>query len=135
MKRGSAFRLLLDTHTWYWYVSGSRDLPRLLREVVDEAKGACWLSPVTLWEIGILVDKGRLTLSPGYREWVRDALDAFPVREAPLNFEVARRVRELDPHEDPADRFLAATALVYELTLVTVDRRFTEASWLPTLTS
>lgn len=60
----------------------------------------------------------------------------LPVREAPINFEIARRVHALDlPQGDPADHFLAATALVYDLTLVTLDRRLVEAPWLPTLTS
>jgi len=135
MKRGAPSRLLLDTHTWYWYVSGSADLPRSLREVLDESLGSCWLSPISLWELGILAGKGRLRLFPSCREWIQDALAAFPVQEALPNFEVALRVQDLDlPHPDPGDRFLAATAIVYELTLVTVDRRLVEAPWLPTLT-
>lgn len=39
------------------------------------------------------------------------------------------------PHDDPADRFLAATAMLYELTLVTVDQNLVAADWLPTLTA
>ncbi len=60
----------------------------------------------------------------------------LPVREAPINFEIARRVQTLDlPQGDPADHFLAATTLVYDLTLVTLDRHLVEAPWLSTLTS
>lgn len=45
-----------------------------------------------------------------------------------------RRIETLElPHGDPADHFLAATALVYELTLVTLDRHLVSAAWLPTL--
>ena len=135
MTRRSPFRLLLDTHIWYWYVSGSRDLPRSLRDAIDEALGSCWLSPISIWELGVLAEKGRIRLPEDYARWVEEALEGFPVREAPVNFEVARRVAELDfEHGDPGDRFLAATALVYDLTLVTVDHRLTDASWLPTLT-
>ena len=48
----------------------------------------------------------------------------MPLREAPLTREVASASRSLDlPHEDPADRFIAATAMVYDLTLVTADER------------
>ena len=127
-------RLLLDTHVWYWYVAGSRDLHGSLREALDESLGACWLSPVSIWEVGVLVDKGRIRLKTDLRKWVDEALAAFPVQEAAVNFEVARRVGELHlSHGDPADRFLAATALVYDLTLVTIDRRLTAADWLPTL--
>lgn len=56
------------------------------------------------------------------RAWVAEALSKTPVQEATLNFEVAVRSREILPsHRDPADRFLVATALVYDLTLVTAD--------------
>ena len=58
------------------------------------------------------------------------------MREAPINFEIARRVQEINlPHGDPADHFLATTALVYDLTLITVDQHLVEATWLPTLTT
>lgn len=136
MKRRRAFRLLLDTHVWVQYVAGSKDLAPALREALDDALGSCWLSPISLWELGVLTSKGRVRLSGEYGEWVREALSAFPVQEAPINFEVAQICGSLDlPHNDPADRFLAATALVYDLTLVTVDENLVEASWLPTLTA
>ncbi|MCP4663106.1 MAG: type II toxin-antitoxin system VapC family toxin [bacterium] len=130
-----AWRLLLDTHIWYWYVDGSAELAGSLRDVIDEAFGACWLSPISLWELGVLVRKRRIRLHADLGDWVRDALAGFPVQEAAVNFEVADRVRTLDlRHGDPADHFLAATALVYDLSLVTLDQRLVEASWLATVT-
>lgn len=63
-----------------------------------------------------------------------DALRALPLREAPVTTEVAQRSGELAlDHRDAADRFLASTALVFGLTLVTADERLLAASWLPTL--
>ena len=60
--------------------------------------------------------------------WVAEALSKTPVQEATLNFEVAVRSREILPsHRDPADRFLVATALVYDLTLVTADELLLKA--------
>lgn len=135
MTRRSTHRLLLDTHIWYWYVSGSRDLPASLKGVIDDALGLCWLSPISVWELGVLVSKGRIRLDLEYERWLRDAFTGFPVREASVNFEVARRVQRLElEHGDPGDRFLAATALVYDLTLVTMDRRLVDDTSLPTLT-
>ncbi len=128
-------RLLLDTHIWYWYVAGSRDLPTPLRDAIDEAIGSCWLSPISLWELGVLVDKRRIEIDLPYQRWIDQVLVDFPVHQAAINFEVSRRVNDLEGlHADPADRFLAATALVYELTLVTLDGRLVTAEWLPTLT-
>ena len=57
-------------------------------------------------------------------EWVREMMRASPRREAPLTHEIAVASRELSlAHQDPADRFLAATARVLGLTLVTADER------------
>ncbi len=65
-----------------------------------------------------------------------DAQRRFPCREAALNAEVALASLEIDlKTDDPADRFLAATAIVFDLQLATVDRRMIAADWLPTLSS
>ena len=86
----------------------------------------CYPNPfnaVTL--IGYSVqEKGRVLLNTDPEDWIRDVLRKIPLREAPLNQEVAIQSRRIDiPHQDPADRFLAATAKVFELTLVTADER------------
>ena len=81
-----------------------------------------WLSPISLWELLILVEKGRVVLESSPRTWLASAREEIPFREAPLTGEVALRSRTVDlPHQDPADRFIAATAAVYDLTLVTSD--------------
>jgi len=124
---------LLDTHIWFWYVNGSDRLAPTLRSVLAETAGALWLSPVSVWELGLLHVRGRVRLDPGPRGWVTDALRALPLTEAPLTTEVALRSNELQlDHRDPADRFLASTALVFRLTLVTADERLLAATWLPT---
>jgi PIN domain nuclease of toxin-antitoxin system len=129
-------RLLLDTHVWLWYVGASEDLPRSLRDAIDDSLGLLWLSPISLWEAGVLARKKRIRISAAFQEWVTEAMEQLPVREAPINFEIARRVQTIDlPQGDPADHFLATTALVYDLTLITVDQHLAEAPWLPTLTS
>ena len=54
---------------------------------------------------------------------------AVPRREAPLTHEIAIMSRQLAmPHQDPADRFLAATARVLDLTLVTADKRLLDST-------
>ncbi len=129
-------RLLLDTHVWLWYVGASADLARPLREAIDASLGLLWLSPISVWEVGVLARKKRIRISAPFQEWIEEAMAQLPVREAPINFEIARRVQTLDlPQGDPADHFLAATTLVYDLTLVTLDRHLVEAPWLSTLTS
>jgi PIN domain nuclease of toxin-antitoxin system len=86
------------------------------------------LSPISVWEFLLLVDKGRLEIDDAPDRWVREALAARPLREAPLIHEIALGSRRVSlAHRDPADRFLVATAQVYELTLVTADVRLIHA--------
>lgn len=126
--------LLLDTHVWWWQLTGSARLPAGLARAIKDSPDNCWLSPVSVWELGILVGKNRLRIPLDFRPWVERALEVFPLREAAMVNEVAVRSLELEvPDRDPADRFLAATALIYDLTLLTVDERLSSQEWLPTL--
>jgi PIN domain nuclease of toxin-antitoxin system len=74
------------------------------------------------WEVLTLSKKGRLSLRPSPTQWIQDAWRNAPVREAPFTQEVAMATEEIVlPHRDPVDLFLAATARVYGLTLITSD--------------
>ncbi len=113
---------LLDTHVWIWGIGEPLRLPSSIREELETASEPPRLSPISLWEALLLAEKGRITLSPNPRAWLRDA--ARSVREAPLTFEVAAASRQLRlDHEDPADRFIVATAKVFGLRLITADAR------------
>lgn len=127
-------RLLLDTHVWLWSLAVPDKLKRKVRTGLEQAKGGVWLSPISVWELLVLAERGRLRLDAEPRAWVQEALERAPLEEAVLNHEVALRSREVAlPHEDPADRFLVATALVYDLTLVTADVRLIESKACPIL--
>jgi Uncharacterized protein conserved in bacteria len=79
-----------------------------------------WLSPISTWEALTLSAKGRIQLPSDLALWVAQA--TAPFREAPLTQEIALASRQLPLiHNDPADRFLAATAQLLRLTLVTAD--------------
>jgi PIN domain nuclease of toxin-antitoxin system len=124
---------LLDTHIWFWYIVASSRLPSELRAALDADPGERWLSPISIWELGLLEQRGRVRLVGGLRSWTQEALIRLPLKEAELTREAAILSHELDvASDDPADRFLAATALVHDLTLVTVDERLSNASWLRT---
>jgi PIN domain nuclease of toxin-antitoxin system len=114
-------KLLLDTHIWLWAVDDPRRLGRrLLRELYNEAN-ELWLSPISTWEALTLNFKGRIHLRGDLREWLTHATAG--TREAPLTHEIALVARQLSLHQDPADRILAATAQVLDLTLATADQR------------
>jgi PIN domain nuclease of toxin-antitoxin system len=116
-------KLLLDTHIWLWaHLEPARLARRVSSALVDPANEV-WLSPISVWEFLLLAEKGRVVVKGDPREWVDEAWSRAPMHEAPLDRAVAARSRSVRvAREDPADRFLAATADVYDLTLVTDDR-------------
>ena len=70
----------------------------------------------------MLVKKDRVRLNKAVEDWIHDAMSAGPMKEAPLTHEVALQTHRIKlPHRDPADAFLAATAGVFDLTLITSD--------------
>ena len=91
-----------------------------------------WLSPVSVWELLLLVEKRRMALGGDVAEWIRKA--AAPLKEAPLTAEIVLETARFSlPHPDPADRFLVATARSLGLTLVTSDVRLLASHAVPTL--
>jgi PIN domain nuclease of toxin-antitoxin system len=124
---------LIDTHVWLWYVLGSDQLPPSLGEEMGRSIGQLWISPMTVWEAGMLHAHGRIELHGGSRDWIVAAMREFPLLPADLTAEVAIRSHEIElGHRDPVDHLIAATALVHDLTLMTIDERMTAADWLPT---
>lgn len=115
-------KLLLDTHVFVWSVLNPSRLSRRATKVMADPRNELWISPVTTWEILFLQRKGRLNLKDGAASWISAALSRMPFREATLTHEIALAYGSITlPHRDPADTFLAATAKVYDLTLVTAD--------------
>jgi PIN domain nuclease of toxin-antitoxin system len=127
-------KLLLDTHIWIWSVADKARLRPRVRKALENPANELWISPISVWELLILVEKGRVILNGDAGAWVSQALQAAPFREAPLTTDVVLATRQITlPHRDPADAFLAATAKVLGLTLVTSDARLIAAKGLSIL--
>ena len=127
-------KLLLDTHIWIWYLASNPRLSETLIKAIEDETNQLYLSPISIWETLLLGEKKRVILEPTPEEWVKDSLLELEVIEAPLSNEIAILSRKLDlVHQDPADRFIAATAVHYDFILATVDENLTLASWLNTL--
>ena len=117
-------RLLLDTHVILWCAAEPERFPQKVALELENESNELWFSPISVWEILLLAEKGRIALGPDHENGIRKIFQKFPLIEAPINLEIAIQSRYVGlPHQDPADRFLAATAIVYDLVLVTADRR------------
>lgn len=127
-------KLLLDTHIWLWSLNNPEKLARAVRRQVENPKNELYLSPVSIWEADVLVRRGRVRLKQSFADWLAQVLANVPLREAPFNFAVATAASRLRlPEGDPGDLFLAATALVFDLTLTTADSQLLACTWLKTL--
>lgn len=115
-------KALLDTHVWLWYVSGSSRLSGIHRRLIEKAGTELWLSPISIWEAYMLIEKKKLGAIGSRDEWLEDAFRLLDLREAPITFKIAARSRDITlPHSDPADRFIAATAAEMKIPLLTAD--------------
>jgi PIN domain nuclease of toxin-antitoxin system len=127
-------RLLLDTHIWIWSLLDPAKLSRRVRAELETPDNELWLSPISVWELLILIEKGRVEVDKDPIPWVAEVSRASALREAAVTHDVAVESRVIDlPHQDPVDRFLAATARVYDLTLVTADDRLLGSRRIATL--
>lgn len=117
-------KLLLDTHIWIWALLEPDRLSSPVRAALQSPDNELWLSPISVWEALLLVERGRVKVVGPPVEWVQQMVQQLPRREAPITHDIAVASRQLTlSHQDPADRLLAATARVLGLTLVTADER------------
>lgn len=130
--------ILLDTHALVWWLSDPDKLSQEARKVIDEARvqEAVYVSSISVWEIALLVERGRLKLDRSPRQWLSQAQSLPYLSFLPVTNAVALESVYLpEPfHSDPADRLIAATARLYEYRLISRDRRIldypeVEALW------
>ena len=115
-------KVLIDTHIWIWYLMENRRLPAAHKKLLQNPGTEVWLSSISIWEVCLLIENRKIAAKGSPQAWIRDALEQLPVREAPVSFKIAARSRSIAlPHDDPAVRFIAATAAEMKLTLLTVD--------------
>ena len=117
-------KVVLDTHVWLWYLLGDDRLGRPQRRIIEDEDTELVLSSISVWEAHMLIEKNRLPINEPPGVWIGNALRILQVREAGITFAIALRARSLAlEHQDPADRFIAATAIELKASLLTSDER------------
>jgi PIN domain nuclease of toxin-antitoxin system len=117
--------VVLDTNALLWLLERNvRMGPRAIEQIDDALRDSrVMISAASVWEVAVLVSKGRIVLEKSLDQWRIDAFQ-LGIEEVPLNGEVAiESVALADLHPDPADRFIMATAIREGATLVTSDAR------------
>ena len=118
---------LLDTHIWVW--AQRRDSSQLTSAAFNHIEnwqrdGSAYLSPISAWELALLVESSHINLVATIDEFVQEATRDGGLQILPLTPSILIESTRLpgDLHRDPADRILAATARSQGLTLVTRDK-------------
>jgi len=120
--------ILLDTHVLVWWLNGSNMLSdkakRLISKSQKEEKNIV-VSSISIWEIAMLVDRGRLILSMDVTSWVREAGRIDAIAFVPVDNEIAINSTQLpgEFHKDPADRMIVSLARHLSIPLVTADEK------------
>lgn len=128
--------IVLDTHVLVYDALAPSRLSARARKAIDaafaDAQIAC--SDVSLWEIAMLVSRKRLDPAMDARQFIDDLLCARQVRVLPITAEIAVLSQsDMFAHGDPADRLIAATALMHQARLVTSDVQLRKVKDLATV--
>jgi PIN domain nuclease of toxin-antitoxin system len=117
--------VLLDTHVIIWLASGTAISAKAKGEVDRAlADGTVYISAVSAWEIALLSARGRISMQMVPGDWIERFLTITGCLALSLSLESAVAAALLAPiHRDPADRFLIATAILNDLTLITRDTK------------
>lgn len=117
--------VLVDTHAVLWWQAGSDLLSAAAAESIAAATRVL-VSPITFWEIAMLVEKGRVALDRPVAAWAND-MSSGEVDVATLTPQIAVDAGQLAQfHGDPADRLIFSTAARLGVPLVSKDRRMAD---------
>ncbi len=127
--------ILLDTHVLVWAVGDTKRLSRAAASEIRRARrdGGLAVSAITLWELGLLVNRGRIQAYGTLESSIRQLLEDVTVR--PITPEIAALAVQFPAEypRDPADRLIGATARAEGLTLITRDENIRRSPLLKTL--
>lgn len=126
---------LLDTHVWVWWMLGDSRLSARDRNALDDLPSGSrpGLCDISLWEVALLAQLGRLRLDDDLEDWLRIAASPATVEVLPITTDVVAEMNRLPAtfHQDPADRLIVATARAAGLPLATHDARIRRSRLAP----
>jgi len=118
-------KLLLDTHTFLWFIMGNANLSATARSAIENLANEKYVSVASVWEIAIKVSVGKLSLSAPFSTLIPHQLSANGFEL--LNLGVAQAAALINlpfHHRDPFDRLLIAQAMIEQMQIVSIDSAF-----------
>lgn len=130
LKKLQQHKLLLDTHVWIWLMEGNPIISGHFVSSVEHAQNhdGILISAISIWELGMLVERKRIEIEMDVLDWANDALASRGVTLIPLTPRISILSSRLPGamHGDPADRILVASAYEENAVLVTCDQKLLE---------
>ena len=118
--------VLLDTHTFIWYIEGNTSLTEKAREIVEFSADNVYLSIISLWEIAIITGKNKLAMQNEYDDLL-DVLNSLNIEVLPITFVDTQIYKNLPLHHgDPFDRMIISQAINNSLTIIGCDQSFND---------
>jgi len=115
-------KVLLDTHTFLWWIADDSRLSQKARKTISSGKNELFLSAVSGWEMAIKARLRRLTLPKNLRQFLDEQLKINAIETLPIQMHHTLQVYSLpDHHRDPFDRLLIAQAQLEKLPILTAD--------------
>lgn len=128
---------LLDTHNWVWWIQRDRRIAPAAVERLDAfpPEDRPYLADISLWEVTMLTERGRLRLDAAVGEWLALASHGRTLRVVPISAAIAAETQASRVLRDPADRLIVATSRILGVPLFTNDRNILRSRlvrrWIP----
>ena len=115
-------KVLLDTHTFLWWITDDNRLSSFAREIITNGDNELFLSAATGWEIAIKAQLGRIKLPKEPHSFIAEQLRLNSIQSLPIHMSHALHVYSLpNHHSDPFDRMIIAQAQLENLSILTMD--------------
>jgi PIN domain nuclease of toxin-antitoxin system len=119
-------RLLLDTHTFLWWIADDHRLSETAVKVISEADNQLFLSAASGWEIAIKAKLGKLDIDGDVTSFIIEQMRLNSIDQLPVMLSHALHVSTLEAlHRDPFDRLLIAQAQLERMPILTADQYVT----------
>lgn len=118
-------RLLLDTHSFLWYITNNPRLPRYAYDAIRDKTNEAFLSVVSVWEAVVKHKIGKLPMPAPADDYINSRREAHRIAALPLDAGAVSHLLSLpEHHRDPFDRMLICQALQHDLTIISSDEMF-----------
>ena len=118
-------KLLLDTHTFLWFISGSPRLNHFSRDLIENIENKRYLSIASLWELAIKISLDKIRMRFTFQELINSHIENNDINILMITPEHLNNLINLPfYHRDPFDRLIISQALIENMSIISCDTEF-----------